>query len=139
MMVFFALALAAGLLLVVLTLLLRRQLSEKYAALWLIVSGLVLVLGLFPGLLDWLTGALGVQVPANLLFSLAIVLLLGVGLHLSWEISRAEDELRRVAEESALNRAELARLAERLERFERAMSDGPEDGGTPDQSGSPNR
>jgi hypothetical protein len=135
MIVFFALALAAALLLVVLTLLLRRQLSEKYAALWLIVTVLVLVLGLFPGLLDWLTAALGVQVPANLLFSLAIVLLLGVGLHLSWEISRAEDELRRVAEESALNRAEIARLAARLNRLERTASD---DRGASDQSGSPN-
>ena len=36
------------------------------------------------------------QVPANLLFSLAIVLLLGVALHLSWELSQAEDEIRRV-------------------------------------------
>lgn len=135
MIVFFALALAAGLLLVVLTLLLRRQLSEKYAALWLIVTVLVLVLGLFPGLLDWMTAALGVQVPANLLFSLAIVLLLGVGLHLSWEISRAEDELRRVAEESALNRAEIARLTARVDRLERTA---PDDRGASDQSGSPN-
>jgi hypothetical protein len=135
MIVFFALALAAGLLLVVLTLLLRRQLSEKYAALWLIVTVLVLVLGLFPGLLDWMTAALGVQVPANLLFSLAIVLLLGVGLHLSWEISRAEDELRRVAEESALNRAEIARLTARVDRLERTASG---DRGASDQSGSPN-
>jgi hypothetical protein len=138
MIVFFALALAAGLLLVVLTLLLRRQLSEKYAALWLIVTVLVLVLGLFPGLLDWLTAALGVQVPANLLFSLAIVLLLGVGLHLSWEISRAEDELRRVAEESALNRAEIARLTARIDRLERTASGDRDDRGAPDQSGSPN-
>jgi hypothetical protein len=135
MIVFFALALAAGLLLVVLTLLLRRQLSEKYAALWLIVTVLVLVLGLFPGLLDWMTAALGVQVPANLLFSLAIVLLLGVGLHLSWEISRAEDELRRVAEESALNRGEIARLTARVDRLERTASG---DRGASDQSGSPN-
>lgn len=138
MIVFFALALAAGLLLVVLTLLLRRQLSEKYAALWLIVTVLVLVLGLFPGLLDWLTAALGVQVPANLLFSLAIVLLLGVGLHLSWEISRAEDELRRVAEESALNRAEIARLTARLDRLERTASGDRDDRDASGQSGSPN-
>ena len=138
MIVFFALALAAGLLLVVLTLLLRRQLSEKYAALWLIVTVLVLVLGLFPGLLDWMTAALGVQVPANLLFSLAIVLLLGVGLHLSWEISRAEDELRRVAEESALNRAEIARLAAQVDRLERAASGDRDDRGASGQSGSPN-
>ena len=67
---------------------------------------------------SWLTSALGVQVPANLLFSLAIVLLLGVTLHLSWELSQAEDEIRRVAEESAIARAEIEQLAERVERLE---------------------
>ncbi|QEO13538.1 DUF2304 domain-containing protein [Agromyces intestinalis] len=121
-MVFFAFALAIVLLAIVITLLLRRQLSEKYATLWLIISVLVLILAIFPGLLDGLTAVLGVQVPSNLLFSLAIVLLLGVGLHLSWELSRAEDELRRVAEEAAIARSRIDRLEDRLRRL-----DGPTD------------
>ncbi|GAA1984870.1 hypothetical protein GCM10009777_18540 [Microbacterium pumilum] len=98
--------------------LLTRRLREKYAVMWLVIGLAVLLLGVFPQLLLWLTSALGVQVPANLLFSLAIVLLLGVTLHLSWELSQAEDEIRRVAEESAIGRAELEQLAARVERLE---------------------
>lgn len=107
MIVFFGIALAVIIIVVVLTLLLTRRLREKYAVLWLVIGLGVLVLGMFPQLLLGLTSALGVEVPANLLFALAIVLLLGVALHLSWELSQAEEEIRRNAEEVAILRAQI--------------------------------
>lgn len=119
MIVFFGIVLAVLILVIVVWMLLARRLREKYAAMWLVIGFAVLVLGLFPQLLLWLTGALGVQVPANLLFALAIVLLLGVALHLSWELSQAEDEIRRIAEEAAIARAEIERLDARVSRLER--------------------
>lgn len=106
---------AVLILVIVVWMLLARKLREKYAAMWLVIALAVLVLGIFPQLLLWLTGALGVQVPANLLFALAIVLLLGVALHHSWELSQAEDEIRRLAEEAALTRAELHAVNARVD------------------------
>lgn len=125
MIVLAAITLAAIIIALVLWLLLTRRLREKYAALWLIIGLGVLVLGAVPQLLLTLTSALGVQVPANLLFSIAIVLLLGVSLHLSWELSQAEDEIRRVAEEAAISRAEIERLSARLDRLETASREEP--------------
>jgi hypothetical protein len=87
----------------------RRQLSEKYAVLWLVVGVLLLVLTVFPGLLASLAGATGVVLPSNLLFFVAIVFLVGVALHLSWEMSRLENETRKLAEDLALLRLELDR------------------------------
>lgn len=87
----------------------RRQLSEKYAVLWLVVGVVILVLTIFPGLLVALSRSVGVAVPSNLLFFVGIVFLLGVALHLSWEVSRLENETRRLAEEIALIRLELDR------------------------------
>lgn len=126
MIIFFAIALALVLVLIVIALLLKRQLREKYAALWLVIGLFVLILGIFPQLLLWLTEALGVQVPSNLLFAIAIVLLLGVTLHLSWELSQAEDEIRRVAEEAAIGHAEVDRLTERVAALEAAVSQAAE-------------
>jgi len=103
---------------VVMWLLIIRALREKYAVLWLAIGVLVLILGLFPGLLATVARWLGVALPSNLIFGLAILLLLGVALHLSWELSRAEDEIRRVAEETALLRADLESLRERLAALE---------------------
>lgn len=102
--------LAVAVLAIIITLLVRRQLREKYAVLWLVVGGVLLVLSVFPGLLVGLTRLLRVEVPSNLIFALSITLLIGVSLHLSWELSRAEEEIRRVAEETAILRTDLDRL-----------------------------
>jgi hypothetical protein len=117
-----ALILAAVLVAIVIVLLLRRQLREKYAVVWLVIGLAALVLGLFPQLLTWLTAALGFQVPANLLFTLAIVLLLAVTLHQSWELTKGEEEIRRLAEEAAISRQELKDLRTRVQNLERPVS-----------------
>lgn len=85
-----------------LELLRRRQLKEKYAALWLVVGLGVLVLIIAPGLLTTVSEALGFEVPSNFLFFIALTLLLGVTVHLSWELSRVEEETRELAEEIAI-------------------------------------
>jgi len=128
MIVLGGIVLAVLILALVLWMLLTRRLREKYAILWLALGLVVLILGIFPQLLLWLTSALGVQIPANLLFTLAIVLLLGVALHLSWELSQAEGEIRRLAEESAIARAEIAALAERIEKLESPAATDPRAG-----------
>ncbi len=88
----------------------RKKLREKYAALWLVVGIGTLVLAAFPSLLTIVAELVGVQLPSNLLFIISILLLLGVCLHLSWEISVVEDETRTLAEEVAIMRALLERL-----------------------------
>lgn len=110
MIVILGIAFALFVLAVILWMLLQNQLREKYAILWLVVGVAMLILTVFPDLLFWLASALGVQVPSNLLFVGALSLLVGVTLHQSWELSTAEDETRRVAEEVAILRAEVEAL-----------------------------
>jgi hypothetical protein len=126
MIVFVGIALAVQILVIVLWMLLTRKLREKYAVLWLVIAVSVLIVGLFPGLLGGLTALLGVQVPSNLLFATAILLLLGVALHLSWELSQVEEETRRLAEEAAILRTQLESVEGRLAKLEapRTGSDG---------------
>ncbi|UWF78179.1 DUF2304 domain-containing protein [Microbacterium neungamense] len=110
--------LALVMLSIVFAMLLTRRLREKYAALWIVISLAMLVIGTFPQLLLNLTSFFGVVLPANLLFAMAILLLLGVTLHLSWEQSQAEDEIRRAAEEIAILRADHEELGLRVRRLE---------------------
>lgn len=95
----------------VLDLLRRKKIREKYAALWLIVGAATVVLGAFPQLLAIAADTVGVTIPSNLLFALGILFVLGVLLHLSVEISSVEDETRALAEEVAILRAQLEALA----------------------------
>jgi hypothetical protein len=108
----FSLVTSIGMVLAVLLMLREGKLREKYAVLWLVVGGLTIVLGFFPNLLDFAAAAVGVRVPANLLFALSIVLLVGVGLHVSRELTILEDETRILAEEVALLRAAVGKLSE---------------------------
>lgn len=94
------------------TLLRNRRLREKYAALWLIVAIAVLALAINPALLRWMARLTGVQTPSNLLFGLAILLLLSVTIHLSLEISRLEDETRVLAENVAILNAQVRELTD---------------------------
>ncbi|PTT68609.1 DUF2304 domain-containing protein [Arthrobacter sp. HMWF013] len=93
----------------------RQKLREKYAVLWIIIGLGTLFLAAFPGLLELASTLLGIQVPANLLFIMTLVLLVGVCLHLSQEQSQAEDEVRILAEEVAILRAEMADVRVQLD------------------------
>ena len=105
----------------------RGLLREKYAVLWLGFSGLALFFALFPAALYWLTAILGIQTPANLLFFVTVMLLVLVSVQLSYELSRHEARIRRLAEESALLARELEVL--RRERDEDGPSGGRGDDG----------
>lgn len=117
MIVVLGAVLAGVLLVLVLWMLLTRRLREKYAFLYLVLGLVLLVLGVFPGLLDRATALLGVQLPVNLLFAAAIIVLLGIALHQSLELSLSEDEARRLAEEVAI-------LGARLDAIEAPSPDG---------------
>lgn len=97
-------------LLIIFEMLRRRHLREKYAVIWIIIGVGVLVLVAFPQLLFWSSSVLGVKVPSNLLFAIALVLLVSVCLHLSFEQSQAEDEIRVLAEEVGILRLKLEEL-----------------------------
>ncbi|MFC9771846.1 MULTISPECIES: DUF2304 domain-containing protein [unclassified Pseudarthrobacter] len=111
-------------LLIIFEMLRRRHLREKYAVIWIIIGIGVLVLVAFPQLLFWSSGVLGVKVPSNLLFAMAIVLLVSVCLHLSFEQSQAEDEVRVLAEEVGILRLKVLQLEESLTRGGTAAGNG---------------
>jgi hypothetical protein len=98
----------------IIELLRRRQLQEKYAILWLTVSVVMVPLAFFPGAVDSLATAIGFASGVSLVLFLGIVFLLLVCMHLSWEVSRLEEETRTLAEDVALLRTDmLARLGDR--------------------------
>ncbi|WP_045729782.1 DUF2304 domain-containing protein [Pseudarthrobacter chlorophenolicus] len=118
-------------LLIIFEMLRRRHLREKYAVIWIIIGIGVLVLVAFPQLLFWSSGVLGVKVPSNLLFAMAIVLLVSVCLHLSFEQSQAEDEVRVLAEEVGILRLKVLQLEESLTQDGTAAGNGTHPGTVP--------
>jgi len=108
-----ALVLAVVTISILVELLRRRQLRQKYALIWIVVGVAVAVVAIFPGTFNRIARDMGVVNPADLLVVLAALFLLLVCVHLSWEIGRLEDRNRRLAEALTLRRNDVDRLAQK--------------------------
>lgn len=100
----------------IIELLRRRYLTEKYAVIWLALGTAIVVLAARPSLLETAADLLGINVPSNLLFFASAFALLFVCLQLSFETSRLEEETRTLAEEVALLRQQLSEVAQQASR-----------------------
>jgi hypothetical protein len=89
----------------VLRLVRRRALRAKYSLLWLAVAAVLFLTALFPFLVDEVSELLGIDNPPAVYLMIAIVFLLMVVMHFSWELSRLEERTRTLAEELALLKA----------------------------------
>ena len=89
----------------ILELIRRHRLQERYSVIWFVV-GLGLLLGAaFPGLLELVANAMGVRNTNVALFSLVILLLLALALNFSLVISRQAEQITRLAQERAIEEA----------------------------------
>ena len=99
-----------------------RRLRAKYSFLWLGTSMATLCFALIPGLMETLAARVGILYPPALLFLGAIMLLLFLAVHFSWELSRLEDRARTLAEEFALATARIDDLEAALVASRSSMS-----------------
>lgn len=95
-----------GLLFVVLELIRRRSLRERYALLWLLTAAVMLVLSLWRSGLDTLAGLAGIAYAPSALFAVGAVFVVVVLLHYSTVISRLSDENAILAQRVALLEAD---------------------------------
>ncbi len=86
----------------VLVLVRRQRLKERFAVTWLVVTSGMVLLAVFRPLLDRLSDELGIQSGTTTVFLLAVLVILGVQLQLSVAVSRLEERVRDLAEAVAL-------------------------------------
>lgn len=91
----------------------RGTLRERHAGWWFVGGLMALVIAVFPQTLGWAAAAVGVVVPVNLVFFVAIALLFLVSLQYGAELTRIEEKLRVLAEESAFHERRIAQLEQK--------------------------
>lgn len=100
-----AAAIAIVFMAMILELIRRHNLQERYSVIWF-AAGLGMLAGAaFPGLLEVVADAMGVRDTNVALFSLVLLLLLGLALNFSVIVSRQAEQITRLAQESAIERA----------------------------------
>lgn len=97
-----AIAASGILLLIVLELVRRRRLMERYALLWLLSGVVLLVLATFRGLLEDAARVIGVEYPPSALFFIAFAFVLLLLLHFSVAVSRLADQSKVLAQRLAI-------------------------------------
>ncbi len=100
-----AAVIAIAFMVMILELIRRNRLQERYSVIWF-VAGLGMLIGAaFPGLLGVVANAMGVRNTNVALFSIVLLLLLGLALNFSVIMSRQAAQITRLAQERALERA----------------------------------
>jgi len=98
--------------LMILELIRRDRLQERYSVIWF-VAGLGMLAGAaFPGLLEVVAGLMGVRNTNVALFSIVLLLLLGLALNFSVIMSRQAAQITRLAQERAIEKALAEKRAE---------------------------
>ncbi|UNK69733.1 DUF2304 domain-containing protein [Microbacterium sp. H1-D42] len=103
----------------------RGTLRERHAGWWFVGGVMALVIAVFPQTLGWAAAALGIVVPINLVFFVAIALLFLVSLQYGAELTRTEEKMRVLAEQSAFHERRIAQLEKRLGGSTVVESDAP--------------
>ena len=108
-----AAALAIFFMLMILELIRRDRLQERYSVIWF-VAGLGMLAGAaFPGLLEVVARLMGVRNTNVALFSIVLLLLLGLALNFSVIMSRQAAQITRLAQERAIEKAAQQAAEER--------------------------
>ncbi len=94
-------------LIIVLELIRRGRLKERYSLLWLLASVVLLVFSASRALLERVSSLLGIFYPPSLLFIIAFLFLLLITLHFSVAISGLSEKNKELAQELALLRHEM--------------------------------
>lgn len=101
----------------------RGTLRERHAVWWFVGGILALVIAVFPQTLTWAANTLGIAVPTNLVFFVAIGLLFLVSLQYGAELTRIEVKMRALAERSAFHEHRIEELEKRADAVDRGATD----------------
>ena len=102
----FALIVGIAIFVFILEMVRRRKLREEYSWLWLLTGCGIIVLVVWYDLLTFITDLIGAVLPTTTLFLFGLLFLILIALHYSIKISALADEVRKLAQEVALLKAE---------------------------------
>lgn len=108
-----AAVIAVAFMLMILELIRRDRLQERFSVVWFVAGIGMLAGAIFPGLLGTVADLMGVRDTNVALFSIILLLLLGLALNFSVIMSRQAAQITRLAQERALERAREESAPER--------------------------
>ncbi len=80
----------------------RQKINFRYGIGWMLVAVLIMLLAIWPQILDLISYALGIAVPVNMLFFMGFILLVIVVFFLSRSVSDLSEKVKQLSQELAI-------------------------------------
>jgi len=85
----------------------KEKLKVKYAVIWLLLFGFLLIFLLIPGLLEWITNLLGFQMSSNMIISLLLAVLVIINISLTGIVSSQDKKIRLLVQEVSMMKKKM--------------------------------
>jgi len=118
-----SIAVSGVIFLIVIDLIRRNHLKERYSLIWLGASLVLILFSVTRQLLHFIARAIGIYYPPSFLFLLAIAFLLVLLLHFSTIVSSLAENNKRLAQEIGILKKRLKELEEKGEARESAKAE----------------
>lgn len=80
----------------------KRNLELKYTLSWLSLFFVLLLVTVFPGILNWITNVFGIELPINMIFFLGFIFTLLIVYRLTQAVSKMSREITELTQKVAL-------------------------------------
>lgn len=85
----------------------KGSIKEGFAILWLGSASTVVILAIFPGIAEYISKLAGIELASNLIFFVAILLLVAVSLVVTHEIGKLQQKVQILTQETAILRNKI--------------------------------
>lgn len=82
----------------------QAKMKIEYTVFWIVFSGILVLMGLFPQLLYWISKMLGFQSPINMVYLVVIFVLIVKLFLISIQISQLENKVDSLTQQVAIDR-----------------------------------
>lgn len=81
----------------------QSKLQIEYTIFWILFAIILIFISVFPGVVYWMTGLIGIQSPVNLVFLVIIFVLIIKNFVMTIEMSQIQGRLKELIQKIALN------------------------------------
>ena len=99
----------------------KKRLLLKYSLLWLFAGTVMLIMVLFPGMLNWFSRILGIYSPVNALFAIILFCVIILLVSLTSIVSAQNEKIKRLIQREAILDQEIKAL-KKLEALNEDLS-----------------
>lgn len=94
----------------------HSKMQIEYTLFWIILSIIMIVMSVFPGIVYWITEKMGMVSPANVVYLFIIAVLLVKSFMMTIEISTLENKVKDLVQQIAINEKEQREMQEEKQK-----------------------